>query len=139
MLHDFNSEFGTATPDATGLAARFAPLLGRDDQLVLLAEPEGGGGAVGFAYVTFRSTPYFDGPLAQLEELYVRPDVRDRGVGSALMQRVLDVARERGTGEMHINVDEGDADTRRFYEQRFGFSNLLPGTEERMLFYEREL
>ena len=139
MLHEFNSEFDTATPETVELATRFARLLRRDDQLVLLAEPEAGGDAVGFAYVTFRATPYFDGPLAQLEELYVHPELRDRRIGSSLVQRTLDLARERGAGEMHINVDEVDTDTRRFYEQRFGFVNILPGTDYRMLFYEREL
>jgi hypothetical protein len=39
---------------------------------------------------------------------------------------------------MHINVDEEDTDTRRFYE-RHGFRNMLPGSDYRMLFYEREL
>jgi len=35
---------------------------------------------------------------------------------------------------MHINVDEVDADTRRFYE-RHGFRNIEDGTDYRMLCY----
>ena len=46
--------------------------------------------------------------------------------------------RERGAGEMHINVDAVDVDTRRFYE-RHGFVNIQPGTDYRMLCYLREL
>jgi hypothetical protein len=35
---------------------------------------------------------------------------------------------------MHINVDEVDADTRRFYE-RHGFVNIEDGVDYRMLCY----
>lgn len=40
-----------------------------------------------FIYLTLRPTSYFDGPLAQPEELYVRPHLRVRGVGTPLLQR----------------------------------------------------
>ncbi len=135
LLHDFNTEFESPGPDADTLADRFAALLPRPDVVVLLSgEPE----ATGFAYLTLRPTPYYDGPLAQLEELYVRPALRDRGTGTALLQAALDLVRDRGAGEMHINVDEVDTDTRRFYE-RHGFVNIEPGTDYRMLCYLQEL
>ncbi len=38
LLWDFNTEFETEGPSAEEFAGRFARLLGRDDQLVLLAE-----------------------------------------------------------------------------------------------------
>jgi len=135
LLFDFNTEFETETPSAAEFAERFARLLADDDVIVLLA---GGADPVGFAYLTLRPSPYFDGPLAQLEELYVVPDLRDQGIGTALLQAALDLCRSRSGGELHINVDEDDTDTRRFYE-RHGFLNILPGTDYRMLFYEIEL
>ncbi len=135
LLWDFNTEFETPTPSAEEFAARFARLLALDEVLVLLT---GGEEPTGFAYLTLRPTPYSDGPLAQLEELYVLPHLRNRGVGTALLQQALELCRERNAGEMHVNVDAVDTDTRRFYE-RHGFQNLLPGTDCQMLFYEREL
>jgi GNAT superfamily N-acetyltransferase len=135
MLWDFNTEFETETPSAEELSTRFARLLALDEVIVLLA---GGADPTGFAYLTLRPAPYYDGPLAQLEELYVRPHLRDHGIGTALLQRALELCRERAAGEMHINVDEVDTDTRRFYE-RHGFVNVAPGTDYRMLFYEIEL
>jgi GNAT superfamily N-acetyltransferase len=135
LLFDFNTEFETATPSAAEFAERFARLLTDDDVVVLLA---GGADPVGFAYLTLRPSPYYDGPLAQLEELYVVPDLRDRGIGTALLTAALDLCRGRSAGELHINVDEDDVDTRRFYE-RHGFLNILPGSDYRMLFYEIEL
>ncbi|MFD2608057.1 GNAT family N-acetyltransferase [Deinococcus taklimakanensis] len=135
LLSDFNTEFGAPVPDLPTLTRRFATLLARADVLVLLAENEA---ACGFAYLTFRPTPYSDGPLAQLEELYVRPDLRSGGIGSRLLQKAIALTRERQGEEMHINVDEVDEDTRRFYE-RHGFVNIEPGEDYRMLFYLREL
>ena len=135
LLWDFNTEFETPTPSAEELATRFARLLALDEVVVVLLA--GGADPTGFAYLTLRPAPYYDGPLAQLEELYVRPHLRDRGIGTALLTRALDLCRERSAGEMHINVDEVDTDTRRFYE-RHGFLNIEPGTDYRMLCYVRE-
>lgn len=135
LLSDFNTEFGSPTPGAVEFAARFGTLLARDDVLVLLtgrAEAP-----AGFAFLTLRPTPYADGPLAQLEELYVRPDLRGRGLGTELLQEAVRSVRQRGCAEMHINVDEIDTDTRRFYE-RHGFTNVPPGEDYRMLCYLRE-
>ncbi|MEQ6902817.1 GNAT family N-acetyltransferase [Nocardioides sp. YIM 152588] len=135
LLWDFNTEFEAATPSVDELGTRFARLLARDDVVALLA---GGEEPTGFALLTLRPTPYYDGPLAQLEELYVRPDLRDRGIGTALLLRALERCRDRAAGEMHINVDGVDVDARRFYE-RHGFLNILPGTDDRMLCYLQEL
>lgn len=137
LLRDFNDEFETPGPSADVFAERFRRQLARDDVLAYLAggvdEP------CGFALLTLRPTPYSDGPLAQLEELYVRPELRDRGIGGAIMAEAMREALARGCGEMMINVDEVDTDTRRFYE-RLGFSNLEPGTaDSRMLCYLLEL
>lgn len=135
LLWDFNTEFATPTPSAGEFATRFARLLALDEVVVVLA---GGPEPSGFAYLTLRPTPYADGPLAQLEELYVRPQLRDHGIGTALLGRALELCRARGAAEMQINVDEVDVDTRRFYE-RHGFVNVLPGADGRMLCYEQQL
>ncbi len=136
LLYDFNSEFGTPGPSAEEFATRFRFLLTRTDVLVLLSgtlvDP------TGFAFLTLRPTSYYDGALAQLEELYVQPRLRGLGVGTALLATAVHEVSERGGAEMHINVDEVDTDARRFYE-RHGFTNLQPGTDCRMLCYLREL
>ena len=135
LLYEFNTEFQSPTPTSDEFAVRFRRLLPRDDVIVLLAglqEP------VGFALLTLRPTPYFDGPLAQLEELYVVPRLRGQGLGTALLDAAIGLVRTRDAGEMHINVDEIDTDTRRFYE-RHGFVNIEPGEDYRMLCYLREL
>lgn len=138
LLFDFNTEFEAPTPSAADLGDRFAVLLARDDVLVVLAHDEHDGPVTGFGFLTLRPTPYGDGPLAQLEELYVVPALRDRGIGTAILSRAVAEVERRGAIEVHINVDEVDTDTRRFYE-RHGFTNIEPGQDHRMLCYLREL
>lgn len=133
LLRDFNTEFETSVPDAETLTQRWETLLGRDDVVVLLADDD-----AGFAFLTLRPTPYWDGPLAQLEELYIVPELRGRGIGSALIAGAVEESRRRGAQEMLINVDEIDHGARRFYE-RHGFSNYELGQDYRMLCYIREL
>lgn len=136
LLEAFNTEFETSTPPLDVLEPRFASLLERDDSFVLIAgEPQS---PIGFALVTLRPTPYYDGPLATLDELYVIPSLRDRGHGTELIDAMMLELRARGCGEIHINVDEGDVDTRRFYEAH-GFTNVEPERDERMLCYIQEL
>lgn len=136
LLFDFNEEFETVGPSAGEFAERFRRLLARHDVLVLLAEA--GEAAFGFAFVTYRPSPYYEGPLGQLEELYVRSSDRGRGIGARLMAALLADAAERACGEIHIGVDEIDEGARRFYERQ-GFSNRQPDADYRMLLYLREL
>ena len=134
MLHDFNVEFQTPTPGVGVLRARLEVLLGGTETIALL----GGDPVVGVALLTLRPNVWYDGPVALLDELYVRPAERGRGIGTALIQSACAVVRERGGGLLEVNVDEVDTDARRFYE-RHGFLNELPGQPGRMLYYEREL
>lgn len=65
------------------------------------------------------------------------PQRGDQGIGSQLLTAAIATLRVRGAAEMHINVDEIDHDTRRFYERR-GFTNVLPGAGYRMVCSLRE-
>ena len=56
------------------------------------------------------------------------------GIGTQVLALCRWIARDLGSPEMHINVDEVDVDTRRFYE-RHGFVNIEDGVDYRMLCY----
>jgi GNAT superfamily N-acetyltransferase len=134
LLHDFNTEFDTPSPGVAVLAARLRALLGGASTVALLA----GDPPSGVGLVTLRPNVWYDGAVALLDELYVRPELRGRGIGTALLGRACDVLRERGAGLFEVNVDEGDTGARRFYE-RHGFTTTPGGRSDRMLYYEREL
>lgn len=138
LLHDFNSEFECPGPDPDRDVPRIERLLNRDDVLVVVATTDPGGHDVGIASLTLRPTAYWDGPLAHLEDLYVRPDLRSRGVGAALLDRARAEVHARGALELHIIVDDADVDARRFYE-RNGFSHLDPDSGSGMRLFLRQL
>ena len=134
LLHDFNVEFGDPSPGPEVLTRRLSRLLCNDGTLALLA----GDPPVGFALVTLRSNVWYDTPVALLDELYVVPTMRDRGVGSALLEAGCALVRTREVEVMEINVDGGDRDARRFYE-RHGFRCVHGDDPEPELCYSREL
>jgi len=134
LLDDFNREFDTPTPGVDVLRPRLERLLAPGDVVALLVgEPP-----TGVAVLTFGPNVWFDGPVALLDELYVRPDLRGRRLGSALLDAACDLVRERGGELLEVNVDGDDTDARRFYEAR-GFLNTDPGQTDPMLYYFREL
>jgi GNAT superfamily N-acetyltransferase len=134
LLHDFNSEFDTPSPGPEVLAPRLAELLAGDSTFAVLAEAP----PVGLALVTLRTNVWYDGPVALLDELYVAPDRRNDGLGTALLAEVVAQCHARGVELVEINVDEGDVDAQRFYV-RHGFSATEPDTGERAFYFFREL
>lgn len=134
LLHDFNSEFDTPSPGAEVLAARLRVLLAGDETIAILA----GTPAVAVALVTLRSNVWYAGQVALLDELYVVPRLRGRGIGSAIVDLLVSTSRARGVDLIEINVDESDVDAQRFYE-RHGFASTEPDSTERAFYYAQEL
>ncbi|HEV2061954.1 MAG TPA: GNAT family N-acetyltransferase [Solirubrobacteraceae bacterium] len=133
MLHDFNAEFGEETPGVEVLTERLGALLARDEVAAVVAGEEDG-----LALLTFRPGIWDEGPVALLEELYVRPQLRGRGIGGELIERAFALARERGSQTFQVNVDESDVDAQRFYEAH-GVSVRQPGSGERAFYFEKRL
>lgn len=134
LLHDFNTEFDTVSPGTAVLSARLRSLLAEPGTRAYLA----GDPAAGVALVTLRSNVWYDGPVALLDELYVEPERRGQALGTALIQRMLEDARDDGVSAIEINVDAPDVDAQRFYE-RHGFSGVDPDTGDRAFYYSLEL
>jgi GNAT superfamily N-acetyltransferase len=134
LLDGFNREFDTPTPGPAVLADRLRGLLAGGSMVALLT----GDPAVAVALVTLRPSVWYDGPVAVLDELYVVPGQRGRGLGSALLAATEAVVRQRGGELLEINVDAVDTDARRFYE-RHGYADTEPDQDQPMLYYYREL
>lgn len=132
FLHDFNTEYSEPSPGVEVLARRVAAFIENGAMTYLL----GGEGPDGFAQVSFRPSVWADEPVGYLEELYVIPAMRGQGIGRALMEAVLALARERGAAGMEVVTGEDDTAARALYES-FGFVNEIEGPENsRSLFYE---
>lgn len=134
LLDAFNREFETETPGVMVLSRRMERLLVDDNVLALLAEVP----ATGVALLTLRPSPWFDGPVAVLDELYVAPMHRGRGLGAELLHAAEVAVSSRQGALVEVNVDGADVDARRFYE-RHGYSNVDAGQELPSYYYYREL
>jgi len=63
-----------------------------------------GGEAVGFALWFHNYSTFLARPGLYLEDLFVRPEWRGRGVGGALLRQLARIAVERGCGRMEWSV-----------------------------------
>jgi ribosomal protein S18 acetylase RimI-like enzyme len=135
LLHEFNSEFDEPTPGAERLAERIRQLLADGDTAVLLA----GAGPDGLAVLRFRPSIWSRALECYLAELYVVPAGRRRGLGRALMEAAIELARERGADYMDLGTGEDDVAARALYES-LGFDNHGGKPDGPVnYFYEREL
>ena len=135
LLDQFNTEFGEPTPGPVRMAERMRRLMAGGDTTVLV----GGAGPDGLAVMRFRHAIWSDALECYLAELYVVPQQRGRGLGRALMETAMDVARAQGADYMDLGTGEGDVAARSLYES-LGFINREGGPDGPvMFFYEREL
>jgi len=135
LLHDFNSEFDEPTPGPRVLAARLGRLIAGHETTVLL----GGAGPHGLAVLRFRPSIWTESFECYLAELYVVPDRRGQGLGRALMETAMDVARKEGADYMDLGTSEDDVAARALYES-LGFSNREGSAEGPVnYYYERSL
>lgn len=135
LLYDFQVEFDEPAPQVGVLAERYEKQLRAGEVMVLLA----GAGPDGFAQLRFRPWVYSDGLHSYLEELYVVPSMRGRGLGRTLLEAAMEAARDAGATQMELGTSEGDVAARALYESA-GFTNREGSPDGPvMLFYEREL
>ena len=135
LLHDFNSEFDEPTPGPRRLAKRIRELLDDGEITVLL----GGRGPDGLALLRFRPAIWTRALECHLAELYVVPDRRGQGLGRALMEAAIELARRQGADRIDLGTSEDDVAARCLYES-LGFSNREGRPDGAIsYFYEREL
>jgi len=135
LLHDFNTEFSDPTPGVEALTGRLGQLLEDGEVTVLL----GGDGPDGLALFRLRPSLWDNAPEAYLEELYVAPPQRGKGLGRALLEAAMQAVREAGAIRMDLCTGETDTAARALYES-CGFTNREGGPGDPiMLYYERDL
>ncbi len=87
-----------ATPE------RLAEQLFCDQPLVHARLAECDGQTVGFALYFFNFSTFLARPGLYLEDLFVKPDWRGRGIGKALLLHLAQEAHRRGCGRMEWSV-----------------------------------
>jgi ribosomal protein S18 acetylase RimI-like enzyme len=112
LLHDFNREFDEPTPTPDWLGRRIQALLEEGEVTVLL----GGAGPDGLVALRFRPAIWTERLECYVAELYVVPDRRGKGLGRALMEGALALARARGADHVDLNTADSDLAARALYE-----------------------
>jgi len=106
-------------PPAEALEAAVQEIMARP-QLARILVAVVAGEIVGVAVLSFVLTLEHGGRAAWLEELYVEPAQRDRGIGTELVRAVCDVATAQGARAVDLEVEAGHERVQHLYE-RCGF------------------
>ena len=117
LAQAFHAEDGHAL-DARGEAAMAALLADTDKGrlwlIVAAGEP------VGYAALCFGFSIEYGGRDAFIDDIYVVPEARGKGIGSRILDLVCAAARDCGCLALHLEVMEDNAGAARLYE-RHGF------------------
>jgi ribosomal protein S18 acetylase RimI-like enzyme len=89
--------------------------------------------------IRFRPSLWSQALDAYLEELYVAPEQRGRGIGRALLEETLETARATGAIRIELGTSEADTEAIALYES-CGFTNREGAPDgPTMFYYERDL
>ena len=76
---------------------------------------EWNGKVAGFTTSVLHEGTWTLAPVCYLEDLFVDPEARGHGVGRALIEDLVNLARERGWSRLYWHTREGNATARRLY------------------------
>jgi GNAT superfamily N-acetyltransferase len=98
------AEYERLSHDVVADEARIRESLFGDRRVAETLIAEDGGAAVGFALFFHNFSTFLGRPGIYLEDIYVRPAARGRGIGKALLAKLAKIAVERGCGRMEWSV-----------------------------------
>lgn len=131
LVADFHLEEGIEQDEATRRAA-IAPLLdGSPHGAIYLIGPTRA--PIGYVAICFGWSIEFGGMDGFVDEIYIRPGVRGRGIGSEVLSSLPTALARAGLRALHLEVDRENAGNREFY-QKLRFS-----PRERYMLMSRKL
>lgn len=93
---------------------------------------EAGGAPAGFALFFHTFSTFVGRPGLYLEDIYVRPAQRRRGVGLALLRELARIALARDCGRMEWAVLDWNEPALRFYRDKLGARAMSEWTVQRL-------
>lgn len=90
-----------------------------------------GGSLVGFASLSIKNSLWEEGPLANIDEFVVDEEARGQGVGTALLEHMIDFARKSGCTRIELDSAFHRTEAHAFYEHK--------GFEQRAYLYTMKL
>jgi GNAT superfamily N-acetyltransferase len=73
-------------------------------------------GVIGFTHCLFRPSTWTETDYCYLEDLFVDPNIRGKGIGRALMNKVFDLAKEKKSKRVYWTTQEFNKTARVLYD-----------------------
>lgn len=128
LLECLYREIGHVLPKGPAIGEVTAKLIaGEPRYRALLAFDAGREEPIGVLTLGESCAPYAGGYFGIVQEFYIVPELRSRGVGQAMLQHARDVAREKGWSRLEVTaaLDPSFERTVDFY-RRYGFEDSGP-------------
>jgi GNAT superfamily N-acetyltransferase len=82
-------------------------------------------GVIGFTHCLFRPSTWTETDYCYLEDLFVDPNIRGKGVGRALMNRVIELAKEKNSKRVYWTTQEFNKTARVLYDSITSVSEFV--------------
>jgi GNAT superfamily N-acetyltransferase len=110
------ADYEKLLPDAKATPEDFLRELDSPNPVIHVLIAEWDGAPCGFALYFFNFSTFVGRPGLYLEDLFVRPTLRSKGIGRALLRELARVAQERNCGRMEWAVLDWNEPALRFYQ-----------------------
>ena len=112
----------TITPEQTELT--WKRLINNEQKMFgFVAESEEG--VIGFTHCLFRPSTWTETDYCYLEDLFVDPSIRGKGVGRALMSKVVELAKEKNSKRVYWTTQEFNKTARVLYDSIIPVSEFV--------------
>ena len=82
-------------------------------------------GVIGFTHCLFRPSTWTETDYCYLEDLFVDSNIRGKGVGRALMNRVIELAKEKNSKRVYWTTQEFNKTARVLYDSITSVSEFV--------------
>jgi PhnO protein len=113
VVYRFMCELSGKALSRTGFSTALTQNLSNENNRYLLAEV--GGEAVGMGSCHVQWLLHHAAPIAEVQELYVVPGFRSKGVGALLLSKLEEFARSRQADQIELSTNRVRRDAQRFY------------------------
>ena len=112
----------TITPEQTELT--WKRLINNEQKMFgFVAESEEG--VIGFTHCLFRPSTWTETDYCYLEDLFVNPNIRGKGIGRALINKVVELAKEKNSKRVYWTTQEFNKTARVLYDSIIPVSEFV--------------
>ena len=112
-------------PDAEAQQRLLEDAFGKQPRIeAWLAFIDGRSESVGYAIVLETYSSFLARPTLYLEDVFVLPEFRNQGIGSAFLRHCVTLAHERGCGRMEWTCLDWNTRAQRVYEDKLGAQRM---------------